>query len=234
MNIKRIHGLITGLLILVMMSCNNDIEVTTSDNFEQVELPDSSIVYLNKNSKLTYNKDFNPRTVTLEGEAFFSVNDGETPFKVLSKEDEEVTVLGTEFNLIITSKNVFLEVEIGKVNIRIGDRSNDIGRGRRLDYGRHDNGLHLGHAKREYRSWISIMSKDFKKSGRVMKRSFKHRSKAVNKGTFKSNKALKPKGGGLKLPKANKPMNNKSGGKPAAKNDKGGGSKNDKGKKGKN
>ena len=238
MRIPVHFNIILIILIILTVGCAGEIEISTADNFEQVELPDSSIVYLNHNSKLTYDESFNPRTLRLEGEAFFSVNDGETPFKIISPEGEEITVLGTEFNLIINPKNVILEVEIGKVNIRIGDKSNDVGRGKRLFYGRHDNGLHLGHAKHKHRNWISVMSKDFGKSGKVLKRSFKHSNKVGKKGVIKGNKntkSVKSKGGGgNKLPKMNKPSNKKSGGgKPKTKGGADKGSKDSKGKKGK-
>lgn len=235
MSSKLFTGFIATYFVYGLFSCSSKIEVATADNFEQIELPDSSIVYLNKNAKLSYNETFNPRTVELEGEAFFSVNEGETPFKVISSEGEEVTVLGTEFNLIMTSKNIFLEVEIGKVNILIGDRSNDIISGKRLVYGRHDNGLHLGQAKREHRSWIKVMSKDFNKAGRTLKRSYKHSNKALHKANTKGakslNKNIKPKGGGKIAPKNNKPNNKKSGSKTTSKSGQDKGNKSKKGKK---
>ncbi|MBL6445425.1 FecR domain-containing protein [Fulvivirga sp. 29W222] len=234
MKVQFLSSCFASLLVSVLIGCNSKIEIATADNFEQVELPDSSVIYLNKNSKLTYNEDFNPRTVQLEGEAFFSVNDGETPFKVVSPQGEEVTVLGTEFNLIINPKNILLEVEIGKVSIRIGDRTNNVISGRQLVYGRHDNGLHLGHAKRAHKSWISVMSKDFKKTGRVLKRSQKHSNKAFYKNNIKRNKgnqkSIKPKNKGNSAPKANKLKNKKGSGKPALKDSKGKGSKDKKGK----
>jgi len=46
---------------LVLSACGQ-VRVETAENFEQVELPDSSIVYLSHNSSLTYDESFNPRT----------------------------------------------------------------------------------------------------------------------------------------------------------------------------
>ena len=66
-----------------------------------IVLPDSSRVWLNSGSKLTFNSDFKgtSRNVTLEGEAFFSVSkDKEHPFRVKTK-DIDIEVLGTKFNL---------------------------------------------------------------------------------------------------------------------------------------
>jgi len=64
-------------------------------------LPDSSRVWLNSGSKLTFNSDFKSgaRKVFLEGEAFFSVSkDIEHPFRVKTT-DIDIEVLGTKFNV---------------------------------------------------------------------------------------------------------------------------------------
>ncbi len=66
-----------------------------------IVLPDSSRVWLNSGSKLTFNSDFknSGRNVVLEGEAFFSVSkDKAHPFRVKTS-DLEIKVLGTEFNV---------------------------------------------------------------------------------------------------------------------------------------
>ena len=64
-------------------------------------LPDSSLVWLNSGSKLSFNNNFNngSRQVYLEGEAYFSViKDKKNPFRVKTSKID-VEVLGTEFNL---------------------------------------------------------------------------------------------------------------------------------------
>ena len=65
-----------------------------------IVLPDSSHVWLNSGSKLTFSSNFrHGRKVTLEGEAFFDVTkDKSHPFHVKTV-DIEVEVLGTKFNL---------------------------------------------------------------------------------------------------------------------------------------
>lgn len=66
-----------------------------------IVLPDSSKVWLNAGSKLSFNSDFRNegRNVILEGEAYFSVTkDKEHPFRVKTTEIE-MTVLGTQFNV---------------------------------------------------------------------------------------------------------------------------------------
>lgn len=66
-----------------------------------VILPDSSKVVLNSGSQLTFNNNFKKgvREVSLNGEAYFSVEkDPANPFKIKTP-SIEVEVLGTEFNL---------------------------------------------------------------------------------------------------------------------------------------
>lgn len=66
----------------------------------QIVLPDSSMVIVNGNSRMTYSADFSQnREVYLEGEAFFKVrkNTG-TPFVVTTKY-ATIEVTGTEFNV---------------------------------------------------------------------------------------------------------------------------------------
>lgn len=66
-----------------------------------ITLPDSSIVTLNGDTRITYayNFDENTRTVLLAGEAFFEVHRDETrPFLVQANE-ATLTVLGTSFNV---------------------------------------------------------------------------------------------------------------------------------------
>jgi transmembrane sensor len=66
-----------------------------------VVLPDSSRVFLNSGSKLTFNNSFTngSRQVLLDGEAYFSVHkDPRNPFRVKTSA-VDIEVLGTEFNL---------------------------------------------------------------------------------------------------------------------------------------
>ncbi|MDX5321389.1 MAG: FecR family protein [Bacteroidota bacterium] len=173
MNLKSIIGLLC--VALFFAACESKKIEETTGEFRQIELPDSSIVYLNHNSKISYDESFNPRRVHLSGEAFFSVNEGSTPFVVVSDEGEEVVVEGTEFFLAASPAGLILEVEIGSVAVRLNNMEpRRLVLGERMDYTRHDNGLHLGHAKHGHHDWIYLMDLDFKKSGMVLKRSHKH------------------------------------------------------------
>jgi ferric-dicitrate binding protein FerR (iron transport regulator) len=66
----------------------------------RITLPDSSVVWLNAKSKLSFNENFGAdnRMLTLEGEAFFEVVKMPVPFRV-NTPVYDVTVLGTAFNV---------------------------------------------------------------------------------------------------------------------------------------
>ena len=66
----------------------------------KVVLPDSSTVWLNAGSKLTYSQPFGiaQRKVTLSGEAYFDVTKNKIPF-IIYTNGAQIKVLGTAFNV---------------------------------------------------------------------------------------------------------------------------------------
>lgn len=64
-------------------------------------LPDSSIVWLNSGSKLTFPESFEKdfRKVTLEGEAYFQVTEDKTKPFIVKAGEVDIDVLGTSFNI---------------------------------------------------------------------------------------------------------------------------------------
>ena len=90
---------------------------TGSGETQSIVLPDSSKVWLNERSQLSYTGDFSIRSLQLEGEAFFEVRRDETaPFRVESL-GAITEVLGTSFNIRAYPEEaqVELTVETGKV-----------------------------------------------------------------------------------------------------------------------
>lgn len=77
-------------------------EITTPlGSKSQLRLPDSTVVWLNAGSKLTYPKEFGQdlREVTLVGEAYFEVKKkGTVPF-IIHTHRMDIKVLGTSFNV---------------------------------------------------------------------------------------------------------------------------------------
>jgi transmembrane sensor len=86
---------------------------------EDIVLPDGSNITLNKESKLSYKKQFlaADREVVLKGEAFFQVQKNPKKPFIISVNNTMVKVLGTSFNINATgpSGNVLVSVKTGKV-----------------------------------------------------------------------------------------------------------------------
>jgi ferric-dicitrate binding protein FerR (iron transport regulator) len=105
-------------------------QVTTKPGSKtQIQLPDGSIVWLNANSNLTYDKDFGKtlREVKLTGEAFFDVvKDHAHPFVIHTKVID-VKVLGTQFNVKAYPNEAYTETSLirGSVEVTVKNRSNE-------------------------------------------------------------------------------------------------------------
>ena len=92
----------------------------------RIILPDSTEVWLNGDSRLTYPESFvgNLREVTLSGEAFFNVaKDKNRPF-VIHTDKIDVRVLGTAFNLKSYPNDERVETALihGKIEVTFKDR----------------------------------------------------------------------------------------------------------------
>jgi ferric-dicitrate binding protein FerR (iron transport regulator) len=100
-------------------TAGNEIVLASADKVLIDTLPDGSVVTLNKNSTLTYAKNFNgkSRYVKLTGEAFFNVTpDKQKPFDI--KVDEvKVHVVGTSFNVKNNAEETEVVVETGIVSV---------------------------------------------------------------------------------------------------------------------
>lgn len=120
---------ISTLVFYVQSNRFNDLNAKTkyttaiADNgqISKIILPDSSVVWLNSGSKITYNNNFsiNNREIALSGQAFFKVTKNEKiPLKVFC-DQLEVRVLGTCFNVTAypEDKNIVVALESGKVDM---------------------------------------------------------------------------------------------------------------------
>ncbi|MGC3943226.1 MAG: FecR domain-containing protein [Chryseolinea sp.] len=92
--------------------------VSTSDSFRFIELPDRSTVTLHRNSQLQYPDQFTGayRQVRLErGRAYFNVtHDAGNPF-VVEAGEVKIKVLGTEFNVQLDEAQMTVHVREGRV-----------------------------------------------------------------------------------------------------------------------
>ena len=96
----------------------------------KVILADSTVVWLNSDSKLTYSNDFNGkfRLVSLSGEGYFEVKkDKLRPF-IVRTTDADIKVFGTRFNVYSYPDEQLTEatLEEGKIAISIAGKANPV------------------------------------------------------------------------------------------------------------
>jgi transmembrane sensor len=110
-----------GIVSIYVGMHNKMVIVATAGDQKNLEvnLPDGSVVFLNRNTQLTYRTIFgkSQRNVSLSGEAFFEItSDTERPF-VVNAGKASVKVVGTSFNIITNNPDSAVEVyvETGKV-----------------------------------------------------------------------------------------------------------------------
>ncbi len=113
--------LISGVYFFNTLSSNtNQIVVQTIFGEQKsIELSDGSKVWLNASSNLSYNSE-DPRTLYLEGEAFFEVaKDTLHPFTVTTADHITVKALGTSFNVKSYKESAITETKLltGKVAV---------------------------------------------------------------------------------------------------------------------
>ncbi len=98
---------------------NKEVLTTQTDIINNYQLPDNSLVSINKNSKLTFVKGFrgNKRKVWLKGEAFFDVKKDITKPFLIHTSNGVFEVLGTSFNIsnYKYDSEITLSVKTGKV-----------------------------------------------------------------------------------------------------------------------
>lgn len=106
-------------------SNNSIVTVATTNTMQMVKLPDSSTVWLNRNSKLTYKKNFNThRELQLSGEAFFEVQaNPENPFEINTLQTK-ITVVGTKFNVNAYPNDTTTEVKVLEGKVRFASNEN--------------------------------------------------------------------------------------------------------------
>lgn len=113
--------IITGTYFYDRVSSNEDLKVeqTTFGEQRSFELADGSKVWLNASSRVSYDSE-SPRTLFLEGEAFFEVSkDTLRPFTVTTPDYITVKALGTSFNIKSYAESSITETKLlsGKVEV---------------------------------------------------------------------------------------------------------------------
>ncbi len=95
--------------------------VVPKGEIQRIILPDSSLVYINSDSKLSYSENFGETTrdVFLEGEAWFDVKHSPNKAFVVHSGENDIKVLGTAFNVYAyPEENIYrASLERGKISI---------------------------------------------------------------------------------------------------------------------
>lgn len=108
---------LAGLLNHILKISNQPIILSNySNDILNIALPDSSNIYLNRNSTVKYKKNFNKkREITVEGQVFFKVKrDTLRPF-VVNAGESNIKVLGTSFTVETKPQSVEVIVASGRV-----------------------------------------------------------------------------------------------------------------------
>jgi ferric-dicitrate binding protein FerR (iron transport regulator) len=122
---------ITWLITSKQQQKNQSPEITTISSPLgskcKIVLPDSSLVWLNAGSKITYTSNFNKteRRLYLEGEAYFDVTTNQDKPFLVQTSDIMVRALGTRFNVKAyrEENEITTTLEEGKIDIRLLGKS---------------------------------------------------------------------------------------------------------------
>jgi len=96
-------------------------EVATSMSKSRVQLPDGSVVILNRQSKLVYNKDFglSKREILLTGEAYFDIAKNEAVPLTVVAGAVRIRVMGTAFNVRAYTDDSTIETSLIRGSIEV-------------------------------------------------------------------------------------------------------------------
>ncbi|WKK75352.2 FecR domain-containing protein [Marivirga salinae] len=158
----KFNYLFSLLIFSVLISACSKERVITQDNYEVVDLPDGSIVFLNHYSELEYIEAFNQRRVAISGECYFSVEASDKSFTVTG-ELGEVEVLGTEFSVKSDIEDMKVEVESGSVQFTVEDHSEKLSKGEMASYQKGDNSIKTGKASNGFKKWMAKLRIEFKR-----------------------------------------------------------------------
>jgi len=127
---RLIYAVALGLTLvfalpIVYDSLTTETLVTQTSDFRTLQLPDGSTITLNAGSQIKYRKDFNTdhRSLTMTGEAYFDVENGNTPF-IIQTNQGQVTVLGTSFN--VRSREDGFEVGVNEGIVKVSNDSKSV------------------------------------------------------------------------------------------------------------
>jgi len=113
-------GLLVGVVFIVN-DLNSTVTITSNDiDGNELILPDGSKVQLNKDAEITYSnsilRGFN-RKVSMNGEAFFSIEKSNGRKFTVNTQNYDIVVLGTKFNVKETEKGTSVALVEGSIKL---------------------------------------------------------------------------------------------------------------------
>jgi ferric-dicitrate binding protein FerR (iron transport regulator) len=186
---KLLFIAIVGALILT--SCDTT-TVQTEDNFEVVELPEGSVIYMNKNTEIAYSKDFvNNRNVRLKGEAYFDVAQNQSPFTIKTSQGS-ILITGTKLNVKSNEENEELDVEVdeGVIEVTANKVKKVVKRGERVVYNAVNDDMKMEKAQRKFEIWLSQLDHDLERLGKNVEKGLKKGETTMKKGLDKTEDKL--------------------------------------------
>jgi hypothetical protein len=166
MNLK--YGFYFLLSFLLVTACSQK-KIITENDYEVVELPDGSIVFLSQYSELEYVEAFNQRRVAVSGECYFSVKKSEQSFTVEGHLGQ-VEVLGTEFIVNSDAENMEVEVADGTVEFKVGDKAEKVSSGRMASFHNGDASIKTGKASVTFDKWMAKLRIELKRLDKDMEK----------------------------------------------------------------
>lgn len=142
-------------------------KIITENDYELVELPDGSIVFLSQYSELEYIEAFNQRKVAISGECYFSVEKSDQSFTVEGHLGE-VEVLGTAFIVNSDAENMEVEVAEGTVEFRVDDKVKKVSAGKMASFHKGDASIETGKASVNFQKWMAKLRVKLKRLDRDM------------------------------------------------------------------
>jgi len=121
---------------------------STGEFAQEIILPDSSHVMVEPYSSLTYDRDFLAgRTVTLEGEAFFSVEADRSNVFSVNADELVVRVYGTDFRVNSRTGIVDYDVSLykGKMGVVVDGREHELDYGYQMEVNRETHEVKVHH-----------------------------------------------------------------------------------------
>jgi ferric-dicitrate binding protein FerR (iron transport regulator) len=101
---------------------------TLAGEMKEITLPDSTKVWINSNSSITYPESFNAkqRKVDIKGEVYFDVKHIDNHSFIVNTEDINIRVLGTVFNINTQTGRGITEVTLVNGKVALEDKEGNI------------------------------------------------------------------------------------------------------------